>query len=66
MARREAARGWKALEISFETHSAWVPELSESRYLWTSKTRFVVDLSRLVTVDSAAREPSDTKLPAEV
>lgn len=47
------------------THSALVPELSESRYLCTSKTRFVVVPSRLVIVESAAALPSDMKAAAD-
>ena len=34
----QVARGWKASEMPFLVQEAWVPELSESRYWWTSKT----------------------------
>ena len=44
----------------------WVPLLSESRYLCTSKIRFVVLPSRLVTLIRAAPEPFEMKAPAEV
>jgi hypothetical protein len=43
-----------------------VPELSESRYLCTSKIRFVVLPSRLVTLIRAPPEPLEMKAPAEV
>ncbi len=36
LARSQVARGWKAVLMLSVTHSVWVPELSESRYLWTS------------------------------
>ena len=41
-------------------------ELSESRYLWTSKMSPVVVPSGLVTVKRAGPEPFDTKVCAEV
>jgi len=44
----------------------WVPLLSESRYLCTSKIRFVVLPSRLVTLIKAPPEPFEIKAPAEV
>ena len=40
-------------------------ELSESRYLWTSKIRPVVDPSGLVTFNRAGPEPLETKVWAE-
>lgn len=49
----------------FVTHSALVPELSESRYLCTSKIRLVVVPSRFLIVDRAAALPSDMKEPAD-
>lgn len=48
------------------TQSAPLPELSESRYLCTSKIRLVVVLSGFVTVRSAAADPVEMKAPAEV
>jgi hypothetical protein len=47
-------------------HVVCVPELSESRYLCTSKIRFVVLPSRLVTLIRAPPEPLEMKAPAEV
>ncbi len=41
-------------------------ELSESRYLCTSKTRFVTLPSGFVTFMSAAPEPFETKVSADV
>jgi hypothetical protein len=45
---------------------ALVPELSLSRYLWTSKIRPVVVPSGFVTVMRAGPDPLDTKVSAEV
>ena len=45
---------------------ALVPELSLSRYLWTSKTRPVVVPSGFVTVKRAGPDPLDTKVCADV
>ena len=64
--RSQSARGSNASEMLSVTHSAWVPELSESRYLCTSKTRFVVLLSKLTTAESAAAEPLEINAPADV
>lgn len=44
----------------------WVPELSLSRYLCTSKIRFLVVPSGLVTVRRAGPDPLETKVCAEV
>lgn len=54
LVRSQVARGWKASAILSVTHSACVPELSLSRYLWTSKIRPVVELSGFVIGSSAA------------
>ena len=48
----------------FVTHSRCVPEPSVSRYLCTSKMRFVLLPSRFVIAERAAREPEETKAPA--
>lgn len=58
--RSQVASGEKASEILSVTHSVCVPLLSLSRYLCTSKIRFVVLLSGLVTLRSAA--PSGVSL----
>ena len=52
--------------MSLPTHCVWVPELSSSRYLCTSKTRFVGEPSGLLTFARAAAEPEDTKDSADV
>ena len=44
----------------------WVPELSLSRYLCTSKTRLVTEPSGFATPRSAGPEPFDTNVSAEV
>ena len=41
-------------------------ELSESRYLWTSKIKLVMLPSVFVTLPSAAAEPFETKVSADV
>lgn len=48
-----------------DTH-ALVPELSVSKYLWTSKINPVVVPSGFLTVLSAAADPLETKVSAEV
>lgn len=66
MARSDAASGAKVASMLLVTHSTCVPELSESRYLWMSKIRFVVLPSKFLTPLRASREPLETKVPAEV
>ncbi|KAI9644059.1 hypothetical protein NHQ30_007411 [Ciborinia camelliae] len=63
--RSQVAKGANTESILFVTHSALDPELSESRYLCTSKTKFVVVPSRLVIVDRAAALPLDMKVAAD-
>lgn len=63
--RSQVASGANAESILFVTQSVWVPELSESRYLCTSKIRFVVVPSRFLIMDRAAAEPSEMKTPAD-
>ena len=48
------------------THSAWVPELSESRYLCTSKIRSVVEPSASLTLERASALPLSTNAFADV
>jgi len=60
------ASGWKAVAILFVTQSPPDPLLSLSRYLWTSKMRFVVVPSGLVTAASASALPSEMYVPALV
>jgi hypothetical protein len=64
--RSHVARGWKAPDILSVVHSACVPLLSLSKYLCTSKTRFVVEPSGLVTLSKAGPDPLEMKVPAEV
>ncbi len=51
---------------ALERAYGWVPELSLSRYLCTSKTRLVTEPSGFVTPRSAGPDPFDTKVSAEV
>jgi hypothetical protein len=55
--RSHSASGRQAFSMLFRTHSAFVPELSVSRYLCTSKTRPVKEPSGFLTAESAAAEP---------
>ena len=64
--RSQVERGCQALSILLVTHSEFVPELSLSRYLCTSKMRPVMLPSGLVTLLSAAAEPFETNVSAEV
>ena len=66
LVRSHVASGEKAVDTLSVVHSACVPELSLSRYLCTSKTRFVAVPSGFVTFSKAAPEPLDMKAPAEV
>ena len=66
LVRSHVARGEKAVDMLSVVHSTCVPELSLSRYLWTSKTRFVAVPSGLVTFSKAGPEPLDMKAPADV
>ena len=51
--------------IKSSTHSAWLPDPSESRYLCRSKTRLVVLPSGFVTPMRASAEPSEMKEAAD-
>ena len=64
--RSHAASGAHAFATLFVVHSAFVPELSKSRYLCTSKIRPVMDPSGFVTFLSASAEPFETKVSADV
>ena len=64
--RSHSASGAHALSMLFVTQSSCVPELSESRYLCTSKMRFVTLPSGFVTFLSASAEPFETKVSADV
>lgn len=50
LARSQVASGAKASSMLLVTHVVLVPELSESRYLWTSNMRLSVVPSGLVTL----------------
>ena len=64
--RSHAASGAHAFATLFVVHSAFVPELSKSRYLCTSKIRPVMDPSGFVTLFSASAEPFETNVSADV
>jgi len=64
--RSHWANGAQASSILLVVHSGLVPELSKSRYLWTSNMRFVVLPSRFTTFLSASAEPLETNVAADV